>query len=182
MFMDKILNQIKVFDNFLTEKDQDLILESLSRPKWSFNGGDSDISPFWHMRNLEDEDFYSHYLLDSIENSVGNQFDVINIYANGQTAGQSGCPHIDTGDYTFLYYPTPDWDNTMGGSLFFLNVVGENNLLDSEIIKTVSYKSNRAVFFPCNIAHYSNAPDRHYNGIRLSVAWKLKVKKNKHRY
>ena len=180
--MDKILNQIKVFDNFFSEEIQDLILESLSRPKWSFNGGDSDISPFWHMRDLEEEDFYNHYLLNIIENSVGKQFDVINIYANGQTAGQSGCPHIDTGDYTFLYYPTLDWDNTMGGSLFFLNVIGENNSPDSEIIKTVSYKTNRAVFFPCNIAHYSNAPDRHYNGIRLSVAWKLKVKTNKHRY
>ena len=180
--MKNLINEIIVFDNFLEYKVQKKILESLSRPKWSFNGGNLDISTFWHMRNLEDEDFYSVYLLNIIQKAVKKQFDVINIYANGQTAGQSGCPHIDTGDYTFLYYPTLDWNNTMGGALNFLNLIDENDSEDSEIIKSVSYKTNRAVFFPCRISHYSDPPDRHYNGIRLSLAWKLKIKKNKHQY
>jgi Rps23 Pro-64 3,4-dihydroxylase Tpa1-like proline 4-hydroxylase len=180
--MNEILNQIKVFDNFFTLDIQEKILQSLERPNWSYNGGDRYTSPFWHMRYLEKEDFYSNFLLDKIETALNMQFDVINIYANGQTAGQYGSPHIDTGDYTFLYYPVPNWDITMGGSLFFLNVIGENNAQNSEVIKTISYKGNRAVFFPTQISHLSEAPERHCNLLRLSVAWKLNVKKNKHYY
>ena len=66
--MNQLLNQIKVFDNFFSLEIQDSILVSLSRPKWSFNGGDIDISPFWHMRFLEEENFYSVHLLKIIEN------------------------------------------------------------------------------------------------------------------
>jgi Rps23 Pro-64 3,4-dihydroxylase Tpa1-like proline 4-hydroxylase len=87
------------------------------------------------------------------------------IYCNGQTACQSGVPHTDDGDMTFLYYPNLEWGTMWGGALLFME--------DDEIIKTVSYKPNRAVVFPSNIWHCADAPNKLVTDLRISLAYKL---------
>ena len=42
-----------------------------------------------------------------------------------------------------------------------------------KLYKTVSYKPNRAVLFPAKIIHYADAPSRFFNGLRISLAYKL---------
>ena len=92
------------------------------------------------------------------------------IYANGQTSGQCGTLHIDDGDSTFLYYPNPEWKTDYQGHLIFFN--GDEE--DSEACRIVEYKPNRAIFFDGKIPHYADAPDRCYNDLRISLAYKLK--------
>ncbi len=160
------MDKIKIFDNFLNYVDHDRVIEYTSRPMWSFNGG-GEFSRFWHMDGLEKEPFFNSYLFNKIKDSLNLKVEVLRIYANGQTACQSGVPHIDDGDITFLYYPTQNWEVWMGGSLNFLD--SKNN-----IFETVQYKENRGCCFPAKILHFANPPERKFNGLRISVAWKLK--------
>ena len=53
----------------------------------------------------------------------------------------------------------------------FISLEGEDS--SSEIARTITYKPNRAIILPANIYHYADAPHRMFNGLRISVAWKL---------
>ena len=48
-------------------------------------------------------------------------------------------------------------------------------LENSEICKTVAYKSNRSVLFPAKMKHYADAPNRMFTDLRISLAYKLEV-------
>lgn len=159
---------IKVFNDIFTPTIQVEMLTKLDTPRWSFNGG-SELSHFWHMDGLEVDPFFSDYVFREIQDRIDEPVEIERVYANGQTAGQSGVPHQDDGDITFLYYPSLDMEG-MGGNLLFLD---ENQ----EPTNVVGYQSNRAVMFPAKITHYAEAPSRFYNGLRISVAWKLRIVK-----
>jgi hypothetical protein len=171
------IDQIKVYDNFFSEEIQEEIVESLNRPKWSFTGGREGVSRFWHMDGLERENYFSEFLFNIICDKLDKKFKIVRIYANGQTAGQSGIPHKDDGEWTLLYYPNKEWLTGMEGNLLFLEEpekdINPYMQLNLEVIKTISYKSNRAVLFPAKILHYAAAPERHYNGVRKSLAYKM---------
>ena len=157
---------IEIFDNFFPRDIKLEIFNSLQRPKWSLTGG-SNFQRFWHMENLEEEEYFSKFLFQKICNKLERSYRFIRIYANGQTAGQCGTPHTDDGEFTFLYYPNPEWRVEYQGHLMFLE--------HSEICKTVVYKSNRAVLFPAKMKHYADAPNRMFPDLRISLAYKLEV-------
>ena len=181
---------IDVYDNFFNESDRNRIIEELSKPKWSFSGGTL-TNRFWHIDDLELENYFSDYLKNIILDKLNlNDVECLRIYANGQTAGQAGYPHTDDGHYTFLYFPN-DWQIDWQGHLHFINRSGPeyedtlewNNwnldkpkLKTDEVVKTITYKSNRAVLFSGNILHYAGAPHRLHVGLRTSLAYKF-VKK-----
>ena len=121
------------------------------------------------MDNLEEEDYFNTFLFEKIKEALDfkDGVRVRRIYANGQTAGQCGSPHIDDGDFTFLYYPNLEWKVEDQGHLFFFK--------DEEVSRVIQYKPNRALVFPAKIMHYADAPSRFYNGLRISLAYKLKV-------
>ena len=165
------MDSIKVFDNFFEESVRDQIFKYLQRPKWSLSGGMND-NKFWHMDNLEQEEYFSVYLYNKICNNLNvANHSIERIYANGQTAGQCGTPHFDDGDYTLLYYPNPEWDIEWQGHLIFLDI-------DCNPDKVVAYEPNRMVCFPAKIAHYADAPSRFFSGLRTSLAYKLIIPKN----
>jgi hypothetical protein len=165
------VGSIKVYDDFFQESIRDKIFHYLMRPKWSLNGGRDD-NRFWHMNNLENEDYFSVYLYDKICKNLNlTDHKIVRIYANGQTAGQSGVPHPDDGDYTLLYYPNPEWELEWQGHLTFLD-------LNWNPDKVVAYKPNRMVCFPAKTIHYANAPSRYFNGLRISLAYKLIIQNN----
>ena len=118
---------IDVYDNFFPTEVQKEIWYLLQRPRWSPHGGemahnpDSKKTKFWHMDNLEKEDFFNTFLYDLICKNLNINYTIARIYANGQNGGQSGNYHIDDGDITFLYYPNPEWKVEWGGHLVFLN-------------------------------------------------------------
>ena len=157
---------ISVYDDFFPIDIQKEIFHKLmTSHAWSYTGG-GEISRFWHVDGLENDDYFSSFLYDKICQNLNKKFSAFSrIYANGQTSCQYGVPHIDDGDMTFLYYPNLEWQLTWQGGLFFI----KNN----EIYKTITYKRNRAVLFPAKIKHYADAPSRLYNELRISLAYKL---------
>ena len=116
---------------------------------------------------------------------IDNTYTPARIYVNGQTAGQCGYPHSDDGHLTFLYFPNLEWNIDWQGHLLFINrtspTFGSKGWDDwkfipdqtDEISQTISYKPNRAVFFPAHIVHYADAPHRLFNWLRMSLAYKF---------
>ena len=157
---------ISVYDNFFTEEIRKEIFSKLTEPHWGIScRGNREI--VWHCDGLEKQEYFNNYLYGLICKKLNRNFKSIGrIYANGQTAGQCGTPHIDDGDLTFLYYPAPEWHITWQGHLIFLN---KNK--DGETI--VIHKPNRGVLFNGNQLHYADAPTRFFNGFRISLAYKL---------
>ena len=158
---------IEVYDDFFDEEIRSEIFKRLITPNWGISGG-SPTKPeiFWHYDGLAKPShggYFNRFLYENICKNLDRKFSKLGrIYANGQTAGQCGTPHTDDGDLTFLYYPAPDWDVTWQGHLIF-----------PKEERIVQYKSNRAVLFDGSIEHYADAPSRFFNGLRISLAYKL---------
>lgn len=159
---------IEVLDDFFSQEIHEKIWQLVKRPKWSLTGGNPS-DRFWHMNDLEGERYFNTYLFKIICKKLNRSFKIRRVYANGQTAGQCGVPHRDDGDVTVLYYPNPEWKLDWQGH--FMVLEGEDS--SSEIARTITYKPNRAIILPANIYHYADAPHRMFNGLRISVAWKL---------
>ena len=118
------------------------------------------------MNDLEKEPYFNDYLYKMICDKLEKKYQTRRIYANGQSAGQSGNPHTDDGDVTFLYYPNPKWEMDWNGHLIF----SEDK---KEPTRIVGYKSNRAILFPAKMMHYADAPHSYYTGFRISLAYKF---------
>jgi len=177
-------NSIRVFDNLLTSEMRQNCYKLLSRPKWSFDGGGSH-SRFWHMNNLEEDWFFKESMYEYVKmclfgvvTDVEDDSDVKikRIYANGQTATQSGVLHRDDNKpnaWTFMYYSTPDWKPIFAGNTQFFS--DDDDSKGKNLIKTVQYVSNRAVVFPSRLWHMAEAPARQFGGLRTSVAYKMDI-------
>ena len=157
---------IEIYDDFFAPETQDEILTRMERPKWSFTGG-RPPNQFWHMDGLEEEPFFREHLFGIISRKLSRSFLIERIYANGQTGGQSGALHVDDGDVTFLYYPNPRWKRAWKGSLIFAE--------ESEATDVVEYRPNRGLVFPAHLAHFAEAPSRRFTGLRVSLAYKLRI-------
>ena len=172
-------NQIREIDNFLPDDMRQICYKALSRPNWSFDGGGSH-SRFWHMNDLQEDWFFSKSMFKYVKYALGGYsipggdqqepITVQRIYANGQTACQSGVVHRDDDNpnaWTLIYYSTPNWEPEYAGNTQFFSNDKTN------IIRTVQYVSNRAVVFPSTLQHMSEAPARQYHGLRTTIAYKL---------
>ena len=157
---------IEIYDNFFYEEIRKEIYDKLMEPHWHLKGGyGKDL--FWHYDNLENQEYFNKFLYELICKKLNRKFKGIKrIYANGQTAGQCGTPHYDDADLTFLYYPAPEWDITWQGHLIFLNKKKEGDTV-------VLHKPNRSVLLSGDQKHYASAPTRFFNGLRISLAYKL---------
>jgi hypothetical protein len=160
------VNDVQIFDDFFPRATQEAILQLMERPKWSFTGG-RPPNQFWHMDGLEEESFFREQLFSRICDKLGQSFGIERIYANGQTALQYGAPHRDDGDVTFLYYPNPVWKYSWNGPLMFVH--------NNEVETIVQYKPNRALLFPASLVHYADAPSKSFTGLRVSLAYKLRL-------
>ena len=174
-------NIVDIYDNFFSENIRNEIYDFLIKePIWSFNTGGTETDRIWHADNLEKNTYFNDYIFNIICEKLNRNFLVKRIYANGQTATMCGVPHPDDGDLTFLYYPNPFWHPEDQGHLVFLSsdtdaeeVIEVGVQTKDEVDRIVNYKPNRAVLFPGSIMHYSDAPHRKFNGLRISLAYKL---------
>ena len=155
---------IEVYDNFFGDHIHKEIFNKLYHShNWHVSGGDSNKPEiFWHIEDLQDDEYFSNYLFRIIKDNIGETYRYERIYANGQTAGQCGTSHVDDGDLTFLYYPSPRWELSWQGHLIF---AGEERIIE--------YKPNRAVLFDAKLPHYADAPSRFFGNLRISLAYKL---------
>jgi hypothetical protein len=168
------------FENVLDNEDYEYVLnKTLLGNEWSFSGisnSDSAVKEgfiFW-FQNLSETPFFNDNFLSVIENLTNKKFEIIRVYANGQTYGQPGTIHTDIYDdvyapelyYTFLYYVNPVWDAHWGGQTI---VIDENGTVNS-----VFPSRNTACIFPSVLKHLGSEPSRHCGDLRVTVAFKLK--------
>ena len=181
----EVPTEVQVYDNFFSKEIHLEVLKKLMFPRWGLSGGCPEKPEiFWHYDGLDGpnhEGYFSEFLYEKICEKLDRKFSKVDrIYANGQTAGQCGTPHTDDGDLTFLYYANQEWNVNWQGHLIFMEKESDkipegNNFVNPnmETSRIISYKPNRAVLFPGSIWHYADAPSRFFNGLRISLAYKL---------
>jgi Rps23 Pro-64 3,4-dihydroxylase Tpa1-like proline 4-hydroxylase len=165
----------EVFDNFLEDSLQaDWYKFFISAEGWSYTGfSTQNTDRFWEFR-LKEYSFFTDIFFERIQKLTNKQFILHRVYANGQTHGQCGSVHIDSDlpdRYTFLYYMNPEWRPEWGGSTIFLQDGCEQQISP--------FFSNRGILFKSNIPHVGLDPSSHFNGLRITVAFKLELIKDK---
>lgn len=167
-----------VYDNFFERSDFHKIIELTDQFRWQFGHTSYDqsrpeynlCSKFWKV-DLNEDLFFSDYLLNKIQEKTKQSFILNQVYANGHTYGLDGMYHQDGYDdsvRTFLLYANPEWRNEWGGGTQFF--------VDKPELRHVMFEPNRAVLFPGMVYHSAAPVSRLFNGLRISIAWKLKVK------
>ena len=82
-----------------------------------------------------------------------------------------------------------EWKFNWGGHLTFLDIKSDSEDMDDQIMEeinqaiyypvritnSVTYVPNRGVLFPANIWHYAHPPHRTFDGLRVSLAYKLEI-------
>ena len=163
----------QVFDHLTFRK----ICEKLQGPGWEF--GHTSYHPsdpnyqicckFW-KRELNDDVFFSDYLLNKIQEKTQQSFTLESVYANGHTYGLDGIfhqDHFDERGRTFLLYANLQWANEWGGGTQFYTDNGE--------LRTVMFQPNRGILFPGMVYHSAATTTRLFNDLRITVAWKLQT-------
>jgi hypothetical protein len=164
---------IHTFEDLLPAELQQQVWEACSTKRWYFGNSSTgaDAPGFWKM-DL-DGDATITRLWEAAkapsEALAGHPLQVLRQYANGHTYGLGGQIHVDDprdGHYTLIYYPMLEWKAPWGGETIFLQPSGD-------IAFSLMPKPNRAVFFDGRIAHAGRAPNRSFNGLRVTIAFKL---------
>ncbi len=171
---------VNVFDDFLTHDELEKCNVLYSKPSWKFGqiSQSSPIAtPFWMMA-LDDDTFFTKDLLSKIESVTKKKYTLQRVYANGQTFGQDGTYHQDSSSddtYTFCIYInkqiTHETVDNIGGELVFKLSTSEPQF--SYTMVEPIY--NRGILFHSNIFHKGLAFNRYNRGLRVSIAWKLKL-------
>jgi len=168
------MDKIFVYDNFFNEPELIKIKNIIKSKDWkwghtSANRFDSNV--FWTM-NLINEDYFNDYLKKVLEKHFSKKFNILRVYANGQTFGQDGGFHTDSEDpthYTVCLYLTKidkEIVDTAGGYITF-------KIPDEKFNLSFEPLYNRVIMFPSNYIHKGSAFSRFFTDIRICVAWKL---------
>jgi len=161
------------YDNFLCSQEIGYVTSIINSPRWSWGhySNESSENFFWKIHGLEEDSFFSERILNKIKEVTRDDFTVDRIYMNGHTAGGSGKPHQDTKDdngRTFLIYCNQDWQPKFGGGTSFLK---EDAVLGDVV--TIAYTPNSAIYFQNNIFHFASPISKDFNGLRVTLAFKL---------
>lgn len=168
------VEDIVEYPNVFSSVDHSSIFRYTQLDKWAW-GHKSEhnkdtMPPFWYME-LSEEKFFSKHLLSKIQETTNQEFLLERVYANGQTYGMRGKPHVDghvDTCRTFLYYPMDSWDVQWGGKTAFIIPTETGNKYHYVIPEP-----NKAVLFPGQIYHWAEETTRTFGGLRVSIAWKL---------
>lgn len=162
--------------NFLNEADITYIHEAIQTNRWSIfhrSNIDDKESPFFgslHLNPDTDGYFYTT-LLNKIQQTIPDEIvQVKRIYFNGQYGGDSGQLHRDSFDEkqrTFLIYCNEYWQPDWGGGTI---IEKENDW------ETVYPEPKSAIYFEGVKQHCALPISRHFKGVRITLAYKLRIK------
>ena len=162
------------FENIFPVKDCWKIIEYVNRPRWEFGHGSNtneNDTPFWVM-NLNNDIFFTNYLLNIIQEKTNKKFNLERVYANGHMFGTQGSPHQDSYDSnarTFLFFANDNWSiDWSGKTVFLLDKTNQHYELPTP---------NKGILFPGKMYHYAEQTTRKFTGLRVTVAWKLHLEK-----
>lgn len=158
---------MKTYNNFLTEQDKDYIQSIIKSPKWKWGhkSNSTDTVSFWQLGKLEFDTFFNPYLLNKIKELTGDDLAIERIYMNGHTSDSHGSKHKDSEleqGRTFIIYCNPEWNIEWGGGTYF----AKNDTV-------VNNKPYSAVYFQNNIEHCAMPLSKNFNGLRVTLAFKL---------
>ena len=172
-------SEIKTFENVFDREDFMKMTDHMRYPNWSYgniSNPNAPSTPFFH-NDLMEVPFFTEHLFKRVCVLTGRFWVLDRCYANGHVFGTQGAAHQDdsSGDgYTFLVYSNfvnsevkkwkPEWG---GKTIFYLTKTDHMWVLP---------KPNTATYFPGDIFHHAESTTRHFEGFRISVAWKLKAK------
>jgi Rps23 Pro-64 3,4-dihydroxylase Tpa1-like proline 4-hydroxylase len=165
-------SEIIQYKDFTIPKDIRTIEEQIHKPLWRFGHSsslDPDANKFW-SQSVESIPFFSEYLFEKIKNRTGQDFDIERIYMNGHTNGSHGNVHTDSSDprsKTFLIYCNDTWLPDLGGGTTFI--------CDDDNVTAYPYPYS-AIYFSGNIPHFATPLSPHFKGLRVTLAYKLKLK------
>lgn len=168
-------SDIKVIDDFFSEKEYQLIDKMVHDSNWSWGHGSLPADHpdcgkqryFWCM-DLISHVYFTHHLLNRIMEKDNNRYLLRDVYANGHTFESGGYKHQDCYDdkgVTALLYVTETWDDSWKGRTKFY----------TDEITYVTPKRNRMVIFPGIIHHNAEKTTSMFNDLRITVAWKLEL-------
>lgn len=171
------MENIVVTDNFLEAEELKKALSIIQSKKWKFGHKslhqDNSETPFWST-DLMEEPYFTDYVKELIEKQFQKKFEIVRIYANGQTFGQDGTYHVDdngTDKYTFCLYLSEIEKRDVevaGGHIYFKFPDKKYQICYEPIL-------NRGIFFPSNYRHKATSFSRYIMAMRICVTWKLRV-------
>ena len=169
-------DDVLTFEEFFTGEDFIKINNFCRRPQWVYGNISNTAEPFapFFTMPLKDEKFFTEYCLNIIQEKLNQKFILNDVYANGHIFGTQGSPHQDSDldeDFTLLLYSNligrdiKKWNPSWGGkTVFYMN---------RDDLHYVLPRPNTVSYFPAKMFHYAESTTRHFQGMRISVAWKL---------
>lgn len=171
--------------NFLPEEDYTEILNIVNKINYNHDyhlswklTGSTQIGKtrFWNCR-LDREGFFTDYLLQKIvkiihDNTGEKVVRCERAYLNGATFGHQGYLHPDSFDSngrTLLIYCNSEWQKEWAGGTVF-------DCGDSDMIFLP--RPNSCIYFDSTILHHSQPTSKFFNGLRVTLAYKLFVECN----
>lgn len=168
---------IKSFKNVLTsEQVDDVFYDYICSSNWSYGhkSGHSRNSPMYWSMNLIDHEFFNTTMVNIIQDLSGDKLEPVKIYAGGNTFGTSGDIHTDSNEddrRTFLYHASPEsWDPMWGGKTIFYP-----NYPDFSGGEYFEFTPNSGYYFPSKIHHMGEPVTKFFTGLRVCIAFKLRV-------
>lgn len=165
------MKDITIFENFLNDEEFFTTVDIMNKSSWKFSGTSMGTgTPFWNMDLMSHTDYITT-TVNKINQKTGKTYQVLRVYANGQTYGQDGRFHPDSDRdncYTLLIYISeigPHNIDTVGGFTQF-----KTN--DDQVLNINPYQTN-AVLFKSTILHRGLAPSRESGMLRITLAFKL---------
>ena len=171
---------VRETNNFLLSKELPWYFSQTSLSGGCDNVDNADSPTFW----MSEFNLLEHQIISNLWNEIyttlqsqqiiNNQnIEVLRVYTNGQTYGLDGGVHKDEnkpGHYTILYYAVNDtWNKNWHGETIFY----DDN--EEQVIAVCTPKRNSFVFFDSRIPHVGMSPSKQYNGLRVTLAFKLRV-------
>lgn len=172
---------IQEYANILDEDTfNEAIKETVLSDRWSFSQNSQTIKgqpdfTFWKI-DLSTSELFNGKVADRIKKLIGHDFTIDRLYANGQTFGLPGSIHTDVNVTkesnmdlykTFIMYTHPLWRLDWGGTTIIMEEDKQTHIIP---------KPNHGVLFNSVLPHIGMEPTRHCTELRVSVAYKIKIK------
>lgn len=171
---------IKVFDDVISMtgllKTYDICLNGFySRTAESnnfYNQANNKFTADMSQEYALDNELY--FAIQKISEKLNLKLKPLRAYINYYDFSTASTIHTDDSfdgkNYTFMFFPMPQWQPNWGGELLFYSNDQE------EIVKGVTIKPNRLVVFDGGIPHCAKSPSilaKHANQDRYSIAYKM---------
>ncbi len=172
-------DDIKIIDGAVPRDLVDTLDQLVRMPIWKHGGKSNNEDPFgfWLATFADSESALEKFspelyaLWRCVKPHVPADQTIEQVYANGQTYGQSGQIHkdIDLPNHkTVIYYCNSHWQPAWHGETLFYTPDR------SEILRAVLPRPGRLVVFDGNLPHSGRDPSRLCPVMRVTITFKLK--------